>query len=131
MASVFTRIINGELPGNFVYEDSHVVAFLTIAPVARGHTLVVPREEVANWTDLDLLLLQRIMAVSQVVGQALQRIYDPPRVGLLIAGLGIPHVHVHVFPTTQEEGLPDLSKVREVPASELLEVRRRLVEELA
>jgi diadenosine tetraphosphate (Ap4A) HIT family hydrolase len=98
MASVFSKIINGELPGRFVYEDDEFVAFLTIAPVTVGHTLVVPRAEIDQWQDLDADVFNRMMAVSQLIGKAVRLAFDAPRAGLLIAGLEIPHLHVHVFP---------------------------------
>jgi diadenosine tetraphosphate (Ap4A) HIT family hydrolase len=98
MASVFAKIINGELPGRFVYEDDEVVGFLTIAPVTQGHTLVVPRAEIDQWQDLEPAVLDRIMAVSQRIGKAVRQAFDAPRAGLLIAGLEVPHLHIHVFP---------------------------------
>lgn len=102
MATVFTRIIGGDLPGRFVYEDDlgerGVVAFLTIEPMTRGHTLVVPRAEVDNWQDLDPELLGRVMGVAQRIGRAVCRAFDAQRAGLIIAGLEVPHLHVHVFP---------------------------------
>lgn len=98
MASLFTRIIEGELPGRFVWKDDRVVAFLTIAPLQPGHTLVVPIEEVDDWTDLDSDLLGHLTAVSQIVGKAIDTAFQPVKVGLMIAGLEIPHVHIHVVP---------------------------------
>lgn len=98
MPSLFTRIINRELPGRFVYEDDEFVAFLTIEPMTQGHTLVVPRAEVDQWQDLDSGAFGRIMALSQRIGQAVVRAFGAPRAGLLIAGLEVPHLHVHVFP---------------------------------
>ena len=98
MSSVFTKIINGDLPGRFVYEDNEFVAFLTIAPVTVGHTLVVPRGEIDQWQDLDASVFNRLMAVSQLIGRAVQLAFNAPRAGLLIAGLEVPHLHIHVFP---------------------------------
>jgi diadenosine tetraphosphate (Ap4A) HIT family hydrolase len=98
MTSVFTRIINGELPGRFVYEDDELVAFLTIAPVTQGHTLVVPRAEIDQWQDLDPAVFNRVIGLSQRIGRAVRSAFDAPRAGLLIAGLEVPHLHVHVFP---------------------------------
>jgi diadenosine tetraphosphate (Ap4A) HIT family hydrolase len=99
MATVFTKIINGELPGRFVYEDDEVVAFLTIEPMTQGHTLVVPRAEIDQWQDIDEPVLGRIMSVAQLVGKAVCRAFDADRAGVIIAGLEVPHLHVHVFPT--------------------------------
>lgn len=98
MASVFTMIINGDLPGRFVYEDEDVVAFLTIEPMTPGHTLVVPRAEVDNWQDIDPGLFHRVMDVSQRIGKAVCAAFGAERAGMIIAGLEVPHLHVHVFP---------------------------------
>jgi diadenosine tetraphosphate (Ap4A) HIT family hydrolase len=98
MASVFSRIIAGELPGRFVWRDDQVVAFLSIAPVTTGHVLVVPVQEVDHWVDLDEAVWSRVSAVSRIVGRALNAAFDAPRVGQMIAGFEVPHVHVHVFP---------------------------------
>ncbi|MDX1890031.1 HIT family protein [Mycolicibacterium sp. 050158] len=98
MASVFTMIINREIPGRFVYEDDEVVAFLTIEPMTPGHTLVVPRAEVDNWQTVEPDLFNRVMAVAQHIGRAVSRAFDTERSGLIIAGLEVPHLHVHVFP---------------------------------
>ena len=98
MASVFSRIIAGELPARFVYEDDRCVAFLSIAPLREGHVLVVPREEIDHWLDLDDGLLAHLMAVSKTIGAALDRIYRPTKVGVMLAGLEVPHVHVHLVP---------------------------------
>lgn len=102
MASVFTMIINGDLPGRFVYEDDlgdeGVVAFLTIEPMTPGHTLVVPRAAVDNWQDIDPQLFHRVMDVSQRIGKAVCTAFGADRAGMIIAGLEVPHLHVHVFP---------------------------------
>ena len=98
MATVFTKIINGEIPGRFVYEDDDIVAFLTIAPITQGHTLVVPRAEVDNWQDIDPAAFGRVMEVSQLIGRAVSKAFGVERAGVIIAGLEVPHLHVHVFP---------------------------------
>ncbi|MET0450551.1 MAG: HIT family protein [Mycobacterium sp.] len=98
MASVFTMIINREIPGRFVYEDDDVVAFLTIEPMTQGHTLVVPRAEIDNWQDVAPEAFQQVMAVAQRIGRAVSKAFDTERSGLIIAGLEVPHLHVHVFP---------------------------------
>lgn len=102
MTSIFTRIINRELPGRFVYEDDlgdeGVVAFLTIEPMTQGHTLVVPRAEVDNWQTVEPELFNRVMGVAQSIGKAVCTAFGAQRAGLIIAGLEVPHLHVHVFP---------------------------------
>jgi len=113
LASVFTRIIAGELPGRFVWRDEHVVAFLSINPVTTGHVLVVPVAEVDHWVDLDPPLWTRVAAVSHVIAGALAVAFAPPRVGQMIAGFEVPHVHVHVFPA---HGLDDIGFAKADPS---------------
>jgi histidine triad (HIT) family protein len=96
--TVFTKIIDGEIPGTFVWRDPEAVVFLSINPVTPGHALVVPREEVDRWTDLEPTLAAHLMTVAQTIGRAQQAVYQPLRVGLLIAGLEVPHTHLHVIP---------------------------------
>jgi histidine triad (HIT) family protein len=98
MTTLFTKIIDGELPGRFVWSDDRAVGFLSINPLGPGHTLVVPRAEVDHWVDADAELVAHLTAVSHRIGKAVHTIWAPPRVGLLVAGFEVPHLHVHVFP---------------------------------
>ncbi len=105
MATIFTRIIEGELPARFVWKDERCVAFLSINPLRSGHVLVVPREEVDHWIDLDEDLMAHLMHVSRSIGRAIQEGFEPAKVGLLIAGLEVFHVHIHLVPI---DGLRDM-----------------------
>ena len=105
MPTLFTRIIEGELPGRFVWRDDVCVAFLSIAPIRPGHTLVVPIAEVDHWLDLDTDTAAHLMTVAQRIGQAQQAAFSPVRVGLIIAGLEVPHCHIHVIPIDSEGDL--------------------------
>jgi histidine triad (HIT) family protein len=98
MASLFTRIIQGEIPGRFVFRDDRVVAFLTIAPLKPGHTLVVPIQEVDHWIDMPVDLAAHTFAVAQKVAKAIQQEFQPTKVGLIIAGLEVRHTHLHLSP---------------------------------
>lgn len=98
MPTLFTKIINGELPGRFVWRDDRCVAFLSINPLQPGHTLVVPIVEVDHWIDLDDELAAHLVRVAKQIGVAQQQVFQPVKVGLMIAGLEVPHVHVHVVP---------------------------------
>lgn len=100
MSTVFTRIINREIPGTFVHEDDRCVAFLSINPLAPGHVLVVPREEVDHWVDMDGGLTAHMFAVSHRIARALRRAFPCERVGLIIAGYEINHCHIHLVPTS-------------------------------
>lgn len=115
MSTVFTKIIDGEIPGRFIYRDETVAAFLTIEPVAYGHTLVVPVEPVDKWTDLSPELWAHLNEVAQAVGQAVIEVFGSQRAGYLIAGFEVPHAHIHVFPADDMSGY-DLS--RAIPAGE-------------
>ena len=93
MASIFTMIINGDLPARFVWKDDECVAFLSINPMAPGHVLVVPRHEVEHWLDLDPDLLTHLTGVCQTIGAALEGGFQPIKVGMMIAGLEVPRAH--------------------------------------
>lgn len=125
MPTVFTRIINGELPASFVYTDDLVVAFLSIAPLTAGHTLVVPREEVDQWTDADQSLLHHCMDVARRIGNAAKQVFGAPRAGLVIAGLEVPHLHVHVFPAWTLDDF-SFAQAKQASPAELDEVAARL-----
>jgi histidine triad (HIT) family protein len=109
MPSVFTRIIAGELPARFVWKDSQCVSFLAAQPLAPGHLLVVPRDEIDHWLDLPAPLLGHLTGVAQSIGRALQEEFRPEKVGLMIAGLEVRHVHLHLVPI---RGLGDLDFAR-------------------
>jgi len=118
--TIFTRIIRGEFPGRFVWRDDRVVAFLTIAPLRPGHTLVVPVEQVDHWTDLDPELWADLARVQLAVGQALMTAFSPARVGSIIAGLEVPHCHVHLVPIDSEADL-DFARADGSPDPESLD----------
>jgi histidine triad (HIT) family protein len=98
VSTLFSRIIKGEIPGRFVWRDDWCVAFLTIAPLRPGHTLVVPRAEVDEWTDADDDLMTHLMVVAKHIGAAQKTAFDAPRAGLVVAGFEVAHLHLHVFP---------------------------------
>jgi histidine triad (HIT) family protein len=103
--SVFSRIIAGELPARFVWQDEQAVAFLSNRPLRPGHTLVVPRVEVDHWLDVDPHVLTHLTEIAQIIGRAQMAAFKPTRVGLIIAGLEVPHLHIHVVPI---RGMQDL-----------------------
>jgi histidine triad (HIT) family protein len=98
MTTIFSRIIDGELPGRFVWRDERAVAFMSIAPLQPGHTLVVPVAEVDHWIDMEPDLATHLMSVSQTIGTAIYTAFSPVKVGLMLAGLEVPHTHLHVVP---------------------------------
>jgi diadenosine tetraphosphate (Ap4A) HIT family hydrolase len=110
MPSIFTRIISGELPARFVYQDEQCVAFLTQGPIRHGHTLLVPRREIDHWLDLPPELMQHLMLVGQRIGKAIQRFAKSEKVALIIAGLEVRHAHLHLIPI---DTLQDLDFTRQ------------------
>jgi diadenosine tetraphosphate (Ap4A) HIT family hydrolase len=118
MSTVFTKIIDGDLPGRFVWSDDVAVGFLSINPLGPGHTLVVSRAEVDHWVDADADLMAHLTSVAHAIGKAVQRIWQPPRVGLLVAGFEVPHLHVHVFPAWAMAAFDFANAAKTVDATE-------------
>ena len=100
MATLFSKIIDGQIPAQLVWEDPLCVAFLDIEPLTPGHALVVTREEVDHWVDLAPDTLAHVIDVAAVLGRAQRQAFDAERAGLIIQGFEVPHAHVHVFPAT-------------------------------
>jgi len=126
MPTLFTRIIAGELPGRFVWSDEVAVAFLTIAPITDGHTLVVPRQEVEELTRAPDDVLTHLMLLARTIGQAQQAAWQAPRAALLVAGFEVPHLHLHVLPAWDEASLSFRNARTDVPADELDAAAHRL-----
>lgn len=105
MPTIFTQIIEGKLPARFVWKDDVCVVFLSNRPLRPGHSLVVPRAEVDHWIDLDPDTLTHLVETAQVIGRAQMAGFKPERIGMMLAGLEVPHCHFHVVPI---RGLHDL-----------------------
>lgn len=102
MASIFTKIINGEIPSYKIAEDEHYFAFLDINPLKKGHTLVIPKKEVDYLFDLDNDTLSGLMNFSKKVARALDQAVDCKRVGVVVLGMEVPHAHIHLIPLDHE-----------------------------
>ena len=98
MASIFTKVINREIPGYVVAEDDNYIAFLDINPLREGHTLVVPKQEVDYVFDLDHQTLAGLFSFSKRVAKAIESVVECNRIGLTVMGLEVPHAHVHLIP---------------------------------
>lgn len=105
MPTIFTKIIEGEIPGTFVWRDAQSVAFMSINPLKPGHVLVVSREEIDHWLDCPSDLRDHLMYVAQAIGRAIHKVHTPAKVGFMIAGLEVPHLHIHLVPI---DGVGDL-----------------------
>lgn len=96
--TLFSRIINREIPAHIVAEDEYCIAFLDILPLAKGHTLVVPKKEVDYIFDADDALLENMIVFSKKVAKAIQNVIPCKRIGMAVIGLEIPHAHIHLIP---------------------------------
>lgn len=126
MASIFTKIINGEIPCHKVYEDEKTLAFLTINPVHPGHTLVIPKTEVDHLWDLPDDDYQAVMATVKKVGQRIREVLKPNRVGVHVSGTEVPHAHVHLFPFQAEADFWDQPRNGEPDHTALAEMAKKL-----
>jgi len=126
MASIFTRIINREIPGHIVAEDERYIAFLDINPLTIGHTLVVPKKEVDYIFDLDDDTLAGMNVFSKKVAIAIRKVVPCVRIGVEVIGLEVPHAHVHLIPMNRTEDLNFMRPKLKPTKEELMEVAERI-----
>jgi histidine triad (HIT) family protein len=126
MTTLFTKIIQGDLPSYKVYEDERHFAFLTIEPLTDGHTLLVPRKESVMWTDMTTDEVKEIFSVALTLSQKLKDVFEVPRVALIIAGFEVAHTHLHLIPCHSEEEL-DFSNARKAELMKLERIHKRII----
>jgi histidine triad (HIT) family protein len=126
VSSVFTKIMNGELPGRFIWQDDRCAAFLDISPLTYGHTLVVPREEIDMWTDVPEDLNNHLYTVASRIGAAQVTGLGAVRSGLIIQGYEIPHMHMHVFPTQSVADFDMTNIIREPEDDKMEDAAKKL-----
>ena len=131
MTTLFTRIIAGEIPGTFVYRDDLCVSFMSINPMALGHALVVPIEEVDVWTDCSPALSAHLFEVSHRIARAQQSAFACERVGLIIAGYEVPHAHIHLIPTSHMGQLSFANAAQSVDREVVNDAAQRIRDALA
>ena len=129
MASVFTRIIAGELPCYKIYEDEKVLSFLALDQVNLGHTLVITKEEINHWTEVPQELYAHLHQVSLKIGKAIREVSGAPRVGQMVAGFEVPHYHLHLIPAWSIPDL-DFKKAQRRSESEMSQIQKAIVEKL-
>jgi histidine triad (HIT) family protein len=115
VASIFTRIIEREIPAHILREDENYLAFLDVRPIRAGHSLVIPKAEVDDLFDLDESLMAGLLPFAQPVAKAIKQVTGATRVGLAVLGLEVPHAHIHLVPI---DGLHDLDFRRARPADD-------------
>jgi len=125
MASIFTKIISGEIPSYKIYEDENYLAFLDINPNALGHTLCIPKKEIDEIFDLDDHTLSGLMIFSKKVAKAIKKAVVCKRVGISVIGLEVPHVHVHLIPINKMDDMLFESKIH-LKQDEFIEIMKKI-----
>ena len=115
MSSIFTKIINGDIPSYKIAENEDFYVFLDINPNTKGHTLVVPKKEVNRLFDLDEELYNKLMSYSRKIAMAIEKAVPCERIGMAVIGLEVPHVHVHLIPLQKMEDIQFIKKVKLLP----------------
>lgn len=118
MASIFTKILAGELPGHFVWRDDTCFAIMTIQPIRNGHLIIMPNEEVNHWDDMPEATAAHVMLVAQKIAKGMKAVIPCKRIGVTVIGLEVPHAHVHLIPIDNLMDI-DFKLARSVPQEEL------------
>ena len=126
MPSIFTRIVQGEIPCHRIAEDDHYLAFLDINPLAEGHTLVIPKQEVDYIFDLEDDVLAGLHVFAKAVARQIERVIACERIGVAVVGLEVPHAHVHLIPLHSIEDINFARPKLEMGQDQLAEIARRI-----
>lgn len=130
MPTIFTRIVNREIPANIVAEDDDFLAFLDINPLTKGHTLVIPKKEVDYFFDLDNVTLSKINLFCKKIAQAIEKVVDCERIGITVMGLEVPHAHVHLIPMNSMDDMNFSRMKLSLSKKELSEIAAAIKKEL-
>jgi len=122
MSSIFTRIVNGEIPAYKIAESNECYAFLDINPLAKGHTLVIPKKEVDYMLDVDDELYKTLFSFAKQVGHAIESVVDCKRIGIIVFGLDVPHAHIHLIPINKASDMSFSSPKLSFSNEEFIEI---------
>jgi len=126
MATIFSKIVAGEIPGYKIAEDERFFAFLDINPLAKGHTLVIPKQETDYLFDLDDSLLADMMVFSKKVALAIEKAVPCKRIGLAVLGLEVPHAHIHLVPLNAETDISFSKPKLQIPKEEMKKIAEKI-----
>ena len=126
MTSIFTKIVQGEIPSHKVAENENFLAFLDISPLQKGHTLIIPKNEVDYIFDVDDELLSEMILFAKLVAKKIKATFPCNRVGMTVIGLEVPHAHIHLIPINQEPDMNFQSTKLQLSNDELAEIAERL-----
>ena len=130
MASIFTKIINKEIPSYTILENENFISFLDINPLTLGHCLVVPKKEIDYLFDLDDVFLNEILIFSKKISSSLIRTVDCNRVGVSVIGLEVPHAHVHLIPLNNEKDMNFSNKRIEMSQKDFTDLQSKIIKNL-
>lgn len=130
MSSIFTKIILGEIPAYKILEDEKFLAFLDVFPIAKGHCLVIPKEEVDNIFDLEDSHLAELHLFSKQVAKAIEKSFDCKKVGVSVIGLEVPHAHIHLIPMNSVADMNFAKEKLVFSKEEMLDIQKRIVANL-
>ena len=130
MASIFTKIIQGEIPCYKIAEDENFIAFLDITPIARGHVLVVPKQECDKIFDVNLEILSKWLVFAQPIAKAIEKTFPCKRCGLSVIGLEVPHAHMHLVPINSADDLNFTRKKLTLTTDEMKEIQNAILLQL-
>jgi diadenosine tetraphosphate (Ap4A) HIT family hydrolase len=130
MSSVFSLILQRKIPGHFVFEDENVFAIMTINPIAKGHVLVIPTQEVDEWTNVDESTRQKLFTSAHRIAEAQKQIFPCERVALIIAGFEVPHCHLHLIPATTMQDVSFSNASASVDHDELAKFAEQISKQL-
>jgi len=126
MSSIFTRIIQGEIPAYKVAENDDFIAILDVFPLVEGHVLVIPKKEIDNIFDLEPEKLQQLFGFSQTIAKAIEASYDCKKVGMAVIGLEVPHAHIHLLPINEAGDINFTKPKLQLSADELMNIQEKI-----
>ncbi len=126
MASIFTKIISGEIPSYKIYEDELTLSILALDQVNPGHVLVIPKQEINHWFDVPTETFNRVGTVAQKIAKAIKKSTGCPRVGTMTAGFEVPHYHLHLIPAWSIPDL-DFKRAKRMPDDEMKKIREQII----
>lgn len=126
MSSIFTKIVNGEIPSYKIAEDQHYLAFLDAMPLMEGHTLVIPKKEIDLIFDLDSEEFKDLWSFAQKVAKKLGQAYPDKRIALAVVGLEVPHAHIHLIPISRMEDMNFKNVRLKFSPEEYLEIQKKI-----
>ena len=130
MASIFSKIVSGEIPAYKIYENDEFLAFLDINPVAEGHTLVIPKKEIDYIFDIDDQTLSKMMIFAKKIALAQQKAIECKRVGLLVVGTEVPHAHIHLVPFKEEKQMSIVAPKLKLTDEQMKNIQQKIIDKL-